>query len=187
MQAIADEKAAAKADARAVTASARETALSSERDKAFEALKQENERLRQALTSVMRQVEAAMPPPHSAAASTGMPPPLQSLITTELAEVLAADPAAAETGAAQAGVEEAAAEAAAAEEAAAAAAAAAAPVSEAVAAAAAAGFVSIDAQIVQLQEKIRWADEAGDFGECGRLTEKIRALEERQLTLTRWA
>ena len=125
MQAIADEKAAAKADARAVTASARETALSSERDKAFEALKQENERLRQALTSVMRQVEAAMPPPHSAAASTGMPPPLQSLITTELAEVLAADPAAAETGAAQAGVEEAAAEAAAAEEAAAAAAAAA--------------------------------------------------------------
>jgi hypothetical protein len=176
MQAIADEKAAAKADARAATASERETALSSERDKAFEALKQENERLRQALTSVMRQVEAAMPPPHSAAASTGMPPPLHSLITTELAEVLAADPAAAEPEAAQAGVEVA--EAAEAAEAAA-------PVSEAEAAAAAAGFVSIDAQIVQLQEKIRWADEAGDFGECGRLTEKIRALEARQPTLTR--
>ena len=57
MQGIADEKAAAKADARAATASAREAGLGSERDKAFEALKQENERLRDALTSVMRQVE----------------------------------------------------------------------------------------------------------------------------------
>ena len=60
MQGIADEKAAAKADARAATASARETGLGSERDKAFEALKQENERLRDALTSVMRQVEAVV-------------------------------------------------------------------------------------------------------------------------------
>merc|ERR1740130_814156 len=42
------------------------------------------------------------------------------------------------------------------------------------------GYVSIAAQIVQLQEKIRLADEAADYGECGRLTEKIRALEARQ-------
>eukprot|EP00964_Phaeocystis_antarctica_P017255 scaffold9519_cov54-Phaeocystis_antarctica.AAC.1 len=60
MQGIADEKAAAKADARAATASAREAGLGSERDKAFEALKQENERLRDALTSVMRQVEGVV-------------------------------------------------------------------------------------------------------------------------------
>ena len=69
MQGIADEKAAAKADARAATASARETGLGSERDKAFEALKQENERLRDALTSVMRQVKAVVVAAAAAAAA----------------------------------------------------------------------------------------------------------------------
>ena len=65
MQAMGDEQAAAKADARAATASAREAALSSEREKAFEALKQENERIASdariaAIEALLEQLQAAV-------------------------------------------------------------------------------------------------------------------------------
>ena len=48
------------------SSAARDQKLSDERERAFEALRLENEKLRETLASVMRQVEAAMPPPASA-------------------------------------------------------------------------------------------------------------------------
>lgn len=182
-----NDKAVAKADERAETAAKRNGELSEEREKAFEALRLENEKLRQTLASVMKQVEAALPLPPTA--RTGTPPTAAADAEKQAVQAVVQDTAAMQEAMAAAlqeaastlpqladgEVSQPAAEAEAAADA------------EAGLAAAAAAegaeprFVPLDERLAHLQERIRQADEAKDFEECARLTEKLRQLEAREL------